>query len=211
MKLPKGYTEQQVVEVFEKIATRIAKKFRFGYHEVEDMKQQIFLEILKPDKNGVTILEKFDPEKGNTLDSFLWIHARNRLHNFKRDNYARPDKPCFNCPLDAYKNKECTKYSKMTDCDYYYRWFRRNEKKKTLVSSNNANNSEVHQEQNQSPDEQLFAGEIYNLIDKNIPISQRPDWIKFANKIKIPKVKREKIIESIIRILKENGIDEETW
>jgi len=79
------------------------------------MKQQIFLEILKPDKNGVTILEKFDPDKGNSLDSFLWIHARNRLHNFKRDNYSRLDKPCFNCPLKAYKNKECTKYSKITE------------------------------------------------------------------------------------------------
>ena len=211
MKLPKGYTETEVLEVFERIATRIAKKFKFGYHEVEDMKQQIFLEILKPDKNGITILEKFDPEKGNSLDSFLWIHARNRLHNFKRDNYSRLDKPCFNCPLKAYKNKECTKYSKITDCEYYYRWFRRNEKKKTLIGSNNISNSEVHQEEKYSPDESLFAGEIYKLIDKHIPISQRPEWIKFTNKIKIPKVKREKLMESIIQILKENGIDEETW
>lgn len=211
MKLPKGYTETQVLEVFERIATRIAKKFRFGYHEVEDMKQQIFLEILKPDKNGVTILEKFDPEKGNTLDSFLWIHARNRLHNYKRDNYARPDKPCFNCPLNAYKKNKCTKYSKETDCEFFYRWHRRNEKKKTLVSSNSVNNVDVQQEQNFSQEEGLFANEIYTLIDKNIPISQRPEWIKFANKIKIPKVKREKLMESIIQILKENGIDKETW
>ena len=87
---------------------------------------------------------------------------------------------------------------------------RRNEKKKTLVTSNNVSNSEVHQEQKYSPEENLFADEIYKLIDKNIPISQRPEWIKFANKIKIPKAKREKLMESIIQILKENGIDEET-
>ena len=72
-------------------------------------------------------------------------------------------------------------------------------------------NSDVQQEQKFSQEEGLFADEIYTLIDKNIPISQRPEWIKFVNKIKIPKVKREKLMESIIQILKENGIDKETW
>jgi len=199
----------EVIEIIDRISTRLANKFRFGYHEVEDMKQQVFVEVLKPDKNGITILEKFDSEKGNSLDSFLWIHARNRLHNFKRDNFARPDLPCYQCPLKAYCKGECTKYSNVMDCEYYFKWHTRNETKKNLAS--NPSTTQIDVEYDQNLEDNVFSKEIYQLVNRNIPISLREDWIRFTNKLKISKTKREQIIELILEILKENGIDQKTW
>lgn len=168
------------------------------------MKQQVFLEVLKPDKNGITILEKFDTQKGNSLDSFLWIHARNRLHNFKRDNFARPDLPCTQCPLKAYIKGECTAYTQMMDCEYYFKWHCRNETKKSLASNNQAASQTI--EPAVEYDDRIFSKEIYGIVNKNIPVSLREDWIRFTNKLKISKQKREALTEIIIEILKENGI-----
>jgi len=204
MKIPNGYTEQEVIEIIDRISTRLASKFKFGYHEVEDMKQQVFLEVLKPDKNGITILEKFDTEKGNSLDSFLWIHARNRLHNFKRDNFARPDLPCTQCPLKAYVKGECTAYSQMMDCEYYFKWHCRNETKKSLASNNQSTTQTI--EPAVEYDDRIFSKEIYGIVNKNMPVALREDWIRFTNKLKISKQKREALTEIIIEILKENGI-----
>lgn len=182
------------------------------------MKQQVFVEILKPDKNGITILEKFDPEKGSSLDSFLWIHARNRLHNFKRDNFARPDLPCDACPLKAYVNKKCTKFKNTMDCEYYFKWYNRNEVKKSLASNQGASDPKnkgvwgvenAHYETDIDSD--IFQKEIFKLVDKKIPVTLREDWIRFINKLKITKQKREQILSIVFEILKENGIEPETW
>ena len=196
-----------MIEIIDRISTRLANKFRFGYHEVEDMKQQVFLEVLKPDKNGVTILEKFDTEKGNSLDSFLWIHARNRLHNFKRDNFARPDLPCTQCPLKAYVKGECTAYSQMMECEYYFKWHCRNETKKSLASNQASAQAETEVHYTNDIDNKIFSKEIYGLVNKNIPISLREDWIRFTNRLKISKQKREQLMELVLQILKENGIE----
>ena len=43
MTTPEGMTEQDVLEIIEKIACNLCDKFKFGYHETADMKQQIRL------------------------------------------------------------------------------------------------------------------------------------------------------------------------
>ncbi len=53
----------------------------------------------------------------------------------------------------------------------------------------------------------LAAKQIYKIVNDNIPVSMREDWIRFSNKLKIQKNKREKLLEKIIIILKENGIE----
>ena len=53
--------------------------------------------------------------------------------------------------------------------------------------------------------------EILELLDDRMPVSFREDWIRFINNLRLPKVRREKLIEVIMSILEENGIDPETW
>src|SRR5690554_1663002 len=96
MQLPQGITEQDFINMTDKIVKSIASKFRFGYHSNEDMMQEGRFIAIKAINSG-----KFDESKGK-LESFLWSEIRNKLSNFKRDNYERPDLPCLNCPLKAY-------------------------------------------------------------------------------------------------------------
>lgn len=208
MKVPDGYTEEQVVEIIQTISAKLASKFRFGYHEIEDMRQQVFLEILKPDKNGITILEKFNADKGNSLDSFLWVHARNRLHNFKRDNYARPELPCTSCPLKAYVDGVCQAFSEVRECEYYFRWLNRNQTKKNLAS-NQGSDAKTEVYYNISMEDKLFSKEVFKIVDQNIPISLREDWIRFFNKLKLSKQKKTALLEKVTEILKEHGIEQE--
>ena len=78
MKIPKGMTEEQVLKVIDKIADRYAYKFRFGYFEADDIRQEA--KIIAMDA-----LDRY--EEGRPLENFLAVHVKNRLNNFKRDKY----------------------------------------------------------------------------------------------------------------------------
>ena len=88
--IPNGMTEKQVIQIINNIANRLAGKFKFGYHDLEDMKQQARLFAWEG-------MENYDGIR--PLENFLWTHVRNRLYNFKRNNFGRPDKPCDSCPF----------------------------------------------------------------------------------------------------------------
>ena len=95
--LPEGMTEKEVLDVIDIAVRRLAYKFRFGYHTVEDIKQEGRFVALKA-------LKKYDSSR--PLENYLWTAVRNGLFNNKRDNYERPDLPCKNCPLNAYDAKK---------------------------------------------------------------------------------------------------------
>jgi DNA-directed RNA polymerase specialized sigma24 family protein len=94
--LPDNYTETEVIDIINTVADRLCYKFKFGYHSAEDMKQQARLYAWEG-------MEKYDGKR--PLENFLWTHVRNRLYNFKRNNYSRLEKPCDTC--EFFKNKRC--------------------------------------------------------------------------------------------------------
>jgi len=159
------------------------------------MKQEAFVFALKG-------MEKFDGKR--PLENFLWVHVRNRLYNFKRNNYARPDKPCDNCPFDAYVNYECTKFDNMMECELFAKWEKRNQTKKNLMSTKMQDDPA---EQELSLEDDILSRELYQLIDTHLPLMLREDWIRFTNKLKLPKQKREALLEVIKEILTANGIN----
>lgn len=199
MKIPDGYTEEQVVQIIEKISSRLANKFKFGYHQLDDMKQQAALFAWEG-------LDNYDGVR--PLENFLWVHVHNRLYNFKRNNFSRLDKPCLSCPLNAFVNSKCTMYQELNDCEYYAKWSARNEIKKNLMSTKESQEV-IDIRENQS--NEVDIKEIFNLIDKNIPLNMREDWIRYTNKLKLSKTKRIHLTKLIITILKEYGIDSQTW
>ena len=82
MKIPNGMTENEVVQIISKVVERQASKFRFGYYESEDMKQEAFI-------IAMDALERYDNKR--PLENFLAVHVNNRLKNFKRDHFYRLD------------------------------------------------------------------------------------------------------------------------
>ena len=198
MKIPDNHSEQEVLDVIDNIANRLCYKFKFGYHSPEDMKQQARLFAWEG-------LEKYD--KKRPLENFLWTHVRNRLYNFKRNNYSRLEKPCDTC--EFYVNKKCTEFVDQEECNLYKGWLDRNNAKKNLMHS-----ISVEFDQNEHEDAAigtLFAKEVSELLDEKLHVRFREDWIRLLNNLKLGKVRKDKILEEIKSILKENGIDKETW
>ena len=199
MTIPRGMTEEQVIQTIDLIANRLAGKFKFGYHELEDMKQQARLFAWEG-------LENYDGVR--PLENFLWTHVRNRLYNFKRNNFGRPDKPCDNCPFFdmSFSNSNhygCKAFDNEEECDLYAGWLKRNTAKRNIM---NTANLDIDIKQANRLDDVLDQKHIFNLVDQAIPVLYREDWIRFVNSLKLPKARRENIVEIITKILQENDL-----
>jgi len=186
--------ENEFLKIVDIISKKLAYKFKFGYHSYEDMKQQISIFALEGLKN-------YDHQR--PLENFLWTHVRNRLFNYKRDNYQRPDKPCFTCPL--YKNSTCTKYANKNDCDLYYNWINRNNIKKNLMHLTTIEQIKDYGN--------VFSDTIINnenkdlilLIEKFLIGEDRVTYLKIKGGSKVSKAALNKLIVKIKEILNNNG------
>ena len=200
-KLHNKVNESEFLEVWEKISKKLGYKFKFGYHSHEDMKQQAAIFALEGLKNY---------DKSRPLENFLWTHVRNRLFNYKRDNYQRPDKPCLTCP---FYNKdcasECNEFSNKNDCSLYASWITRNDAKKNIMKPLGIDNIGENHKEISSDDftSQLSNKEILNLIDKNVSIKNRPIFLKVIGGSKVPKTELKKLLNEIKRILKDHDIN----
>lgn len=196
-KLPNNVSEQEFLEAVENVSKKLAHKFKFGYHSFEDMKQQAIIFALE-------CLDKYD--KSRPLENFLWTHVRNRLFNYKRDNYQRPDKPCHKCehydPLFSCTNNACKAFDNKSDCSLYRLWENRNNNKKNIMSPQNIEDSSVF-----SNTDNLISGiadkELLNIIDNNIPPSERVLYLKLKHGQKISSLELTKLKETIILIIKD--------
>lgn len=191
-----GITEEKFVEVTQKITQKLSYKFKFGYHEVEDMRQQATIFALEA-------LERYDNTR--PLENFLWTHVRNRLFNYKRDNYQRPDKPCLTCPLNDPKFKcsisGCSEYTNKGDCDLYRQWEERNNRKKNLVQMSGQMNEETIKDNTDFLDG-ISNQEIMELLDTQLGYQYREIYLKIKNGEKVLSADINKLKKEIFKILK---------
>jgi DNA-directed RNA polymerase specialized sigma24 family protein len=194
-----GVSEEEFLAVLDNISRRLANKFKFGYHDFDDMKQQAAIFALEG-------LEKYDHSR--PLENFLWTHVRNRLFNYKRNNYQRPDKPCLTCPfydkLYNCSSNQCSKFTDKQECDLYAAWSSRNDAKKNIMQPTHigdyehsptlTKNSFVDAVQDQ---------EIIQFLDENILAEYREPYLKLKHGTKIPKQQLNKLKAHIEDLLRE--------
>ena len=193
--LPKGVTQEEFLKVLDNISKRLCHKFRFAYHNIDDMKQQAAIFALEG-------LQKYDNKR--PLENFLWTHVRNRLFNYKRNNYQRPDKPCLTCPLfDKHlkvSNNQCSKYLDKQECDSYRIWSKRNDSKKNIIQP-----SYIEEDLNpiKSKDISSFIQnqEIIDFLDSNIESEYRESYLKLKHGLKIPKQQLDKLKKHIFDLM----------
>ena len=193
-------TEEEVVAIIEKVARMLANRFKFGYHDYEDMKQQACLFAWEG-------LEKYDGVRN--LQSFLWTLVHNQLFNYKRDNFERPNSPCEEC--DSNKDSECTIYKDdKLECPSYNGWTTRNIIKKNLMlpicleSICDENDQQIYN--NEQSDNNAILNEIVDIINKELPIKLRHDYLRLKNNFKLSKTKKMAVREAIRDILTKHGI-----
>lgn len=171
-----GIDENMFLNVVNIISKKLIYKFKFGYHDYEDMKQQAYIYALEG-------LSKYDHKR--PLENFLWTHVRNRLFNFKRNNYQRPDKPCLTCPLydKAYKCSinQCSEYANKYDCELYSAWAKRNDRKKNIMKPQSIDSSIDYSSNENNLTLILQNKELINFLDKNI---SKPEYREIYLKIK---------------------------
>ena len=200
MKIPKGMSEDEVVEVITKVSKRLSYKFRFGYYETDDIEQEAFILAL----DG---LESYDNKR--PLENFLYIHIKNRLINFKRNNYERKDLPCFNCPLNAYVRETdgCTAYVEKEECNLYSGWLKRNANKKNILMPINLGSVQGDTEQNMQisndVEHSIDALDMQKKIEKKLPLNLRKNYIKMKNGVRLSKQDKEVLMDFIHEVLGE--------
>lgn len=187
MKTPKGMTEQEVIDTIERVADRYAHKFQFGFYTAEDIKQEAFM-------LGMEALDRYDPSR--PLENFLAVHINNRLKTFKRDNYYRKD---GSEDMEITNRKELKKSL-------------RNESRKNLMHPIDIDSVRQDGEKNMvfiSNESDIMANkEIIRIININLDMSYRKDYLRMIDGVYVSKSRREEVKAEIVRILRENGIEE---
>lgn len=197
---PKTVDENEFLAIVDIISKKLAYKFKFGYHDFEDMKQQISIFALEGLKN-------YDHKR--PLENFLWTHVRNRLFNYKRDNYQRPDKPCLSCPLYDPKLKlsssSCTKFANKNECEPYVNWSNRNSTKKNLMHLTTID--EIKNYGNIfAKDEELSDNvELIKLVEQNLVGDERVIYLKIKNGSKVSKAELNKLTEKLKELVGDYG------
>lgn len=200
-KKKKKIDEQKFLETLDKVTQKLANKFKFGYHTYEDIKQQAAVFALQA-------LEKYDESR--PLENFLWVHIRNRLFNYKRDNYRRPDNPCVTCPFydKHFKNSDnqCTEFKNKNDCSLYDSFDKRNSDKKNIMQPTHIDHINPSSAKN-DPSDINSNNQLLETIDKYMPTQYRELYLKYRYGEKISKNNQKKIVEIIQDILKNNDTD----
>ena len=192
-------TEEELLETIEIISKKLAYKFKFGYHEIDDMKQQISVFAIE----GLANYDHARP-----LENFLWTHVRNRLFNYKRDNYQRPDKPCSTCPLFDKKcadtNNNCMAFANKLDCSEYSNWYSRNNSKKNLMYFNTLEDIKEFLPQLQNKTNSFEDKEIISIIEEQLTDENRKVYLKLKHGNKVYKHEIDKLLKKIREILKDD-------
>ena len=204
MQVPKGMTEKEVVDTISRIANRLAPKFKFGYHDIDDIKQEVAL-------FAWTGLEFYDNKR--PLENFLYVRACNLLKNLKRDNFERPS-PCLHCKHSICDlNYDCVKYDDSMSCSLYHSWLTKNSSKKNLmipIGLTRVNDErEDSMKTTQTVEHDAIGTELANIINEHLPITMRADYLRMTSEIHVPKFRRTKIQETIREILLDHGYSEE--
>lgn len=207
MKIPNGYTEERVLEVFDIVAKRLCKKYKFGFHTSDDIKQYIY-------QFCCDAINRYDGV--SPLENFLVKHAINRLKNEKRNTYERIEKPCSTCPLldldCKHSTSQCIGFEDKMECPKYKIWSERNVNKKNIMMPITIDNINDEKETNTRINVDVLDNldyiELIEFIDKHLPTSLRADYIKMKHNIKIPKQRRLVVESTVLEIMEkyESGI-----
>jgi len=206
MKIPKGLTESEVLDIINRTVNYLAPGFQFGYFDSEDMKQEgtIFcLEAL----DSFNFDKSAQEEVSDALFTFLRTHVRWRFLNMRRKQLRRVEPPICYCEL-------CKSNSdNRMDCKKYEKWVQRNNAKKNLMEPFNVQDiytmdvSNTHDIENE-----LFSRDVFEILNEHIPVSFRADYRRFIEGVSLPKAKREKLIKQIKDILLEHyGSEAVEW
>ena len=199
MFIPKGMTEQQVLDDIERVVREFGNNYAFGYYDLDDIRQEIRFESIK-------VLKKYKPigknGKFRPLPNFLYVHIKRRLLNLIRNKFKRMDPPCRMCHEGRYWEHEDGQI-----CKRYQTWYKLNSMKANLTRPINLDGINEDSEQNVACkdriDETIDVNALKDLINKNLDPQLRSDYLRMLSKEKIPNHRKVAVIEAVKEIIGE--------
>lgn len=166
-----------------KVCQALCSNNSFPGFDKDDIHQEAFLICTE-------ILDKYDGSF--PLEHFLMTSVRNRLLNFKRKNLPYYKFKCSICNNKNSENcedcvKNRTSYSAKKNLDSPINL---DEVKDEILDYRGCNG--------------LEKSELFYLLDLNLPISMREDYLKMLSDVPVKKFRREEIISRIQDILIQN-------
>lgn len=168
----------EIIETIDKIAKRLAPKFTFAFHDRQDIFQELRIIAL----DG---LRRYKPAQG-PLENFLATHMRNRIMNFKRDNYFRRDKP----------KKNLAKWEELA------------QRKISLLQPVNIEGLDEHFPIAENHLERAAFEELIERINKKLPAYLRTDFLRMCDQENIPASRRMRVQECVLEIIQEEELEE---
>lgn len=202
MKIPHGMTENEVLEIIQKISRKIAKKYSYSYHVYADILQDAFIE-------AVSALEQYDASL--PIENYLTICLRNHFLNQRRKYVERAESPCNRCAL--YIMSSCMAFRTREQCERYGRWTRRNISKRLLANGvlkgtdeNGESLGLFEREYTHRAYEGVDNQEIIDQIEAKIPFNMRKLYLRWKSGVKISKADEHTIRNLLVEIAGEiNG------
>jgi DNA-directed RNA polymerase specialized sigma24 family protein len=187
VKIPKGYNEQQILEIINRICKLLAPKYTFGIYDADDIKQEAFILALNA-------LEGYKQQA--PLEAFLYLHIKCRLKNLKRKKFSRASFVCNNCEefdsdCDSCLKREHTELAK------------RNLSHPIDISAINPTNEASMMTKDATSE--IDLDEILKLVNEKLPVNMREDYLKLKDGMYIEKSKRD-LIEQTIKDIVEGHI-----
>lgn len=208
MEIPyNNLTEEQILEAIEQVVNSVASSYKFGYHNIEDIKQEGRLEALRALKD-----HSYDGVR--PLTNFLYVHVKNRLSNFKRNKFRRNDPPCKPCHTAATSQErhesKCENIKQGASyCKRYLNWQKNNASKQNIMNMLSVSCLENDNEFVTTTDDgfkKIELQEIKDILNKELSPENRKIYLLITSGETVTKQQFEKLKVSIISIFKSYNI-----
>jgi DNA-directed RNA polymerase specialized sigma24 family protein len=162
-------SEHQLTTV-QVVAKKLSYKYTFGHYDQEDIEQEAII-------IGLKALESYD--QSQPLENYVYTCIKNRLVNFKRDNYHRRACDCGKC-------KPCLK----------------RETKRNILEPVSINLiDDINESRTYVESEAYDIEDIQNLVDENLPAEDREAYLKIQAGVKVPFAVKKRIISLVESII----------
>lgn len=200
--------KEKVVEIVEEFSGYLGQVYKFGFYELEDMKQEAILRCLEAVNN-----KNYDNTK--SLKQYLFMVTKNHFKNLLRKYRQKNEPPCLTCPFFDPGMKtsvnQCNKFLNKEDCKEFSDFKQKCATRESILSPCDIHNlSDEEKERlviNIDTLDTIADTELYIYIDKHLNPSMRSDFLRLLSGINIREDNKKTIQREIALIIRDGGFE----
>lgn len=199
---------EKVIEAVNKFAGYLASVYKFGFYEIDDLKQEAMVRAFQAMNNGT-----YDDSKD--LDQYLFMTVKNHFKNIHRKYRQQNKPPCLTCPLydPNFKSSlnQCSEYADKNDCQPFNEFINKYENRQSLLQPSDITSISDEDKNELVIDynllEDLAQTELYDYVDRNIAPLVRNDFLRMIAGVKLHPDNIRRVQLEVARVMIEGGFD----